>query len=340
MIESGGMEPDDATQSIAAGEITGNPYGPLESTRNRAFGGTAHAWGTDFGEWTEHHGQFRHLDHADFEHRAWVPHSGWPFGLDELRPYYDRASEICATGTSIYSVGDKEIDTRANLSLDPERLQNTIFRFGPGARFTEYYRNTLETDPELRVYYHATVTNIETNDAGSRVTTLLARTPGGSTWKIHAGIIVLACGGIENARFLLTAESGRGIGNDHDLVGRFFMEHPTGTTGVYAPASQDIEAIMEPYALHTDHQGLLSRWYLAIADQLVQEEKILRYAVCLWPTEPEPDWMPDDLIALASRQRAKFHDDEAPQFYALSFMSEQAPNPSSRVTLSDRTACR
>ena len=40
---------------------------------------------------------------------------------------------------------------------------------------------------------------------------------------MRARDFVLALGGVENARFLLLA----GLGNAHDLVGRFFMDHPT-----------------------------------------------------------------------------------------------------------------
>ena len=45
---------------------------------------------------------------------------------------------------------------------------------------------------------------------------------------VRARHYVLACGGIENARLLLASTGARPhrLGNDHDLVGRYFMDHP------------------------------------------------------------------------------------------------------------------
>ncbi|NNL65466.1 MAG: GMC family oxidoreductase, partial [Myxococcales bacterium] len=50
----------------------------------------------------------------------------------------------------------------------------------------------------------------------------------GKTARVRARRFVLATGGIENARLLLASNrvEKHGVGNRHDLVGRFFMEHP------------------------------------------------------------------------------------------------------------------
>ena len=53
----------------------------LESARLRFFGGTTAIWG----------GRCAHLDPVDFDRRDWVPHSGWPFGADELDRWYAEA---------------------------------------------------------------------------------------------------------------------------------------------------------------------------------------------------------------------------------------------------------
>ncbi len=49
----------------------------------------------------------------------------------------------------------------------------------------------------------------------------------GKTHTVKAKQFILACNTIQNARLLLAAcpQTPKGLGNDHDLVGRFFMEH-------------------------------------------------------------------------------------------------------------------
>ena len=54
------------------------------------------------------------------------------------------------------------------------------------------------------------------------------RSLNGRKLTVNARILVLAAGAIDNARLLLLSrtQSPAGLGNDHDLVGRYFMQHP------------------------------------------------------------------------------------------------------------------
>jgi choline dehydrogenase-like flavoprotein len=99
-------------------------------------------------------------------------------------------------------------------------------RFGPSGR------RDLERAPGVRVLLNANVTALEVEEAGARVHGVLASTLDGGRIAIAAQIVVLACGGLENARLLLAsqAEAG-GIGNRHDQVGRCFMDHPRAVSG-------------------------------------------------------------------------------------------------------------
>ncbi|MBW4459960.1 MAG: GMC family oxidoreductase [Nodosilinea sp. WJT8-NPBG4] len=335
LVESGGLELDEKIQSLSAGKVIGVPYGPIQSTRVRAFGGTAREWESIIENRAYAH--MRPLDEADFIKREWVPYSGWPFGSNELHAYYSMANEICGIGPSRYSVEDEEVNEGNSLlsQLDSTCLQPAVFHFGANTQFLTAHKSALEEVNNTNLYYYASVTNIETNESNSRVVGVTIRAPSGASWLVRAKTFVLACGGIENARLLLASKSGHGIGNENNLVGRFFMEHPHGPTGFLIPAEPYNAKRLSLYSLHKNLKGAWSRWHLALSDQQLRNEQLLRYNVALWPTEPE--WMPDDLAGLARRQLERYKDSaQAPQFYAISFMSEQAPNPASRVTLSDQ----
>jgi choline dehydrogenase-like flavoprotein len=80
---------------------------------------------------------------------------------------------------------------------------------------------------------HATVTDIAVTHAAGQVCRVKARSLTGNTTVVRGGIYVLAAGGIENPRLLLASRSvaAAGLGNAHDQVGRYFMEHPHARCG-------------------------------------------------------------------------------------------------------------
>src|SRR5687768_3396825 len=84
LLESGGLDYEATTADLNAGSNVGEPYYDLDKARLRFFGGTTAIWG----------GRCAELDPIDLEQRAWVPHSGWPFGISELRPFYAAARKL------------------------------------------------------------------------------------------------------------------------------------------------------------------------------------------------------------------------------------------------------
>jgi len=66
--------------------------------------------------------------------------------------------------------------------------------------------------------------------------------PGGIFATVRATVVVLACGGIENARLLLLSRGTHrnGLGNGYDLVGRFFMDHHRLDWGVLIPSRPEL----------------------------------------------------------------------------------------------------
>lgn len=222
LLESGGFDPDDETRDLCRGEDVGLPYSFADGCRGRFLGGSSNLWG----------GWCRPLDPWDFERRDWVAHSGWPFGLEELRPYYARTHSLLKLGPNNFEPAywEKAIgrnDVR-RIPLVTEKLRDTISQFSPPARFGKLYRDELRQSKHVRVYLYANAVNIDTDPTASTVTRIQVATLSGRKISVSARMFVLATGGIENPRLLLSSNKVQteGLGNGNDLVGRFFMEHP------------------------------------------------------------------------------------------------------------------
>jgi choline dehydrogenase-like flavoprotein len=216
LIESGGLDHDPAPADLNRGEIVGQPYHPLEHSRLRFFGGTTAIWG----------GRCAEFDAIDFERRDWVPHSGWPFGADDIRSYLAEARTLLGVdGVDAARLPRPTLMQR----LSSEELAVRWWSFDPKFdRFTIDQARDLEQDARCTLLVNATVREVMLAGDKGAVERLDVRTPSGRTIDVRARHYVLAAGGIENPRVLLASNSvvPHGIGNHYDQVGRYFMEHP------------------------------------------------------------------------------------------------------------------
>ena len=225
LLESGGMQFDAATQRLYAGVEKGVSYIPLETTRLRYFGGCSNHWG----------GWCRPLDPVDFEKRAWLPWSGWPFPRSEIEPWFARAQSLVEAGPFIYD--DPKPWTRsfgAPLRLGSGGVYTTYFQFSKQrdsvlpTHFGERYADDLKRIANLGVYLHANVTALRVGHDARSLAHLDVATLGGNRFTVRPKAAVIATGGIETPRLLLASNDvmRAGVGNTHGLVGRFFADHP------------------------------------------------------------------------------------------------------------------
>lgn len=113
--------------------------------------------------------------------------------------------------------------------FDEERVQTLLWTFDERfSRFTFESCADLRSHPNCTIITHATVREIVAAASARKIDHLDVRSLAGSKLKVRAENYVLATGGIENPRLLLASRSvmPMGLGNGHDQVGRFFMEHP------------------------------------------------------------------------------------------------------------------
>lgn len=340
LLEGGGFEYDLRMQELYRGEMVGLPYYPLHVARLHYFGGTT-------GHWS---GFCSNFDPIDFEERPWVPHSGWPFSRTELDPYYTRAHAALQLGPYEYDAAEwQRRDPRLiPFPLEAARVWTKIWQFSPPVRFGSEYRESIVSAQDLHLYTHANVCELEVNEAVRAVESVRVRTLEGREYRVRARRFVLACSTIQNARLLLASNrrASAGLGNQHDLVGRYFMEHlemPSGalvTLGDPAPSTT-----MYAYPPGPTR----ARGELAVSAEVQREHRMLNATVSLAPGSLEERAMstfqwatPAVVEGLRNRRRSDGGStpdaapDPAPhRIFHLHTRQEQAPNPASRVTLSN-----
>jgi len=280
LLESGGFKPDDKTRDLYRGEDVGLPYIFSDGCRSRFLGGSSNCWG----------GWNRPLDPWDFEKRDWIPNSGWPFGLDELMPYYEKTHKLLQLGPNNFEPDYWEKAVNRNdvrrIPLVSGMVRDTISQFSPPARFGKLYRNDLKKARHIRVFLYANVVHIDTDSTAKTATCVQVRTLSGRSMQVSAKQFVLATGGIENPRLLLASNKVQpvGLGNGNDLVGRYFMDHPRLYSGKVLFAKHwarnklyDIKYHYQNSSVAAD--GIKIAAQLSLVEDVLKEEKLLNSRV-------------------------------------------------------------
>ena len=320
LLESGGERAEQAGVDLCRGTatITGPGEAPrdcdnyLHESRERSLGGSLNLWG----------GKCAELDPLDFERRDWIAHSGWPFDKPALQPYYDRA--CYRLGVPTFASRKRDLDARdAGVALNAERNFNTALRLFSGAtgdapgEGLHAFKYAIADDPRIPVYLHATVVDIVLDAAHEHVAALRIARAGGDDIEVVGSTVVLAAGGLENARLLLAsnAQAERGIGNAHDLVGRYFAGHSVlrQINGMdRPPATMALDAATASrLALYRHKDPAHPQAIFALSKGAQRREGLPGFAVTLEP-----------------------HDDPAkPGATPVFFYAEQRPNADSRIVL-------
>ncbi len=228
VLESGGLQPDGATADLYRGETRGLPYVFADGSRYRYFGGSSNGWA----------GYCRPLAPIDFAQREWVPDSGWPLDASALEPYLPRAHDFLDLGPFDYQLPEwisriQRTDVRRFPMPPDSRLEDLMTRFCVPTSLRGRYQDPMRLSRHVSVYLYANATQIELTPELDRVRRIEVKTLTGVQFSVSAKCFVVACGGIENARLLLASnrQVPTGIGNRHDIVGRYFADHPWLTVG-------------------------------------------------------------------------------------------------------------
>lgn len=327
VLESGGLKREEATQKLYEGESVGgryrvgglDPSRALDFTRLRWFGGTTNHWG----------GWCRPLDAIDFEQRPGVPDSGWPITRAELEPHYVRAHDVCRLGPPEYNAAVWARRARRKPFPVGGPIANEVYQVSAQPRFAEAYGDDLRRSRGVRVVLHANAVGLAAARDASRIERVRVATLSGRRFDVRARSVVLAAGGVENARLMLVSNDvrPRGIGNDRDLVGRYFSDHPHGVVALIAyPERLDLGFFNYRRIRGT---GLLGA--LATTEEFARAEGLLRFSATFQAREGRSELEPGVLELLRLTGRG----DPRGSFGAVYSRSEMAPNRDNRVTLAD-----
>ena len=234
VLEGGGLRLEREAQDTYRGRLHADTaHDPLELVRQKRLGGTTWQWG----------GRCAPLQAIDFEARPWVERSGWPIALDDLVPFYRQAHHYCDLGHFQYRAAEAlGEETWFVTGHRPSQLSDDeIWRWSPPVKFGRRYRRALAGRSGARVLHHANVVRLERDRVSGRIRRAVAASAPGRHLTVEAEVFVLAAGGLECARLLLASnqEAPAGIGNEHDLVGSFYMTHPVTEVGTVAFSSPE-----------------------------------------------------------------------------------------------------
>lgn len=286
LLESGGLEFDQDTQSLTQGESVGNLFGTLDEQRRLQFGGTANAWKIRLGN-NQIGVRYVPLDKIDFEKRDWLPYSGWPFDKSHLDPFYERAQKICKLGDLAYNAEAWKDAQTPELPFT-SNVTTSMFQFGPRAVFTHEYREQINQASNITTYLHANLAEIETDETAKNVTRLRVACLSGNQFWVRAKVVIIAAGGIESARLLLLSNKVQkaGLGNQNDLVGRFFMDHPLVSCGKLIPANPEVFKSTALYDLRRVNK-IPVMGKLTLTEEVMRREQLLNISTLLFPI-PKP----------------------------------------------------
>jgi choline dehydrogenase-like flavoprotein len=227
LLEGGHTGKHEPTQALYEGEVSDERlHSPPDKYRQRRWGGSTTIWG----------GRCMPFDPIDFETRSQVPGSGWPISLDDLLPFYPQANALAEAGRFSYEADEALGPEAAPMirGFDSELVRTGgLERFSCPTDFGTRYARRLRVAADVKVMLGANCTSVRLDADGRGVREVEVATLTGRRFQVAARATVLAAGGLETPRLLLASRDvpPAGIGNEHDVVGRYYMCHMAGNVG-------------------------------------------------------------------------------------------------------------
>ena len=238
-------------------------------------------------------------------------------------------------------------------SFGPYLVQNelvrtrVLLRRKDVPRFGTLYREEIVNAPNIHLILHANVVNIRTHANKQSIAQVVVQNLNKKTFYVEADDYILATGGIENARILLAANNDQpnGLGNQHDLVGRFFMEHLELQHVAKAFIVHDKKSFPLYFRLPNVTNEHIMYAAFCLSEKLQYEKKLLNCSMYLdyVNTKEVREKHPFELaLGRVTTHLEKLPEkcgiDAQPTYIGgITVRAEQRPHPDNRVTLSAKT---
>lgn len=224
LLESGNRSFDPAVQELSeAADWDHHRHAPLSLAVRRQLGGTSVIWG----------GRCVPFDPVDFASRPLMDVPAWPIGYEKVQVYFQRACDWLVCGRAVFSTSELPHLPSGIVPgfVDGGVLGSSLERWSLPTDFGRTYRQRLEQSPRIRLMMGVTCTEIICPSQGGRAQWLECRTHAGGRVLVEAKAFVVACGGLEGTRLLLSSSGPEGEqpGNRSGHLGRWYMAHVEGS---------------------------------------------------------------------------------------------------------------
>jgi choline dehydrogenase-like flavoprotein len=323
LLESGGASLRPVDQELSKGTVESPLLGRasryLATTRRRALGGLAESW----------RGSCRPFDSEDFAARDWAAGSGWPLAQETLAPYTRRAFDLLEVPPAA--------SPTHGLLPDDDRFTSAWLPYAPPTALGDLWRRQLAGAPNVQILLHSNAVALDLDAFGRQVDRARLRCLDGPSFVVKARHFVLAAGAIENARLLLASNGQRpaGLGNGHDLVGRYFMDQLVFDVGVVALPGQGSRPLAyRALKSRPGHRGIMRPTAAAQA-----RHELLNSLATFVPTNTRESGELASAIARSIADQARLGEasDQAASKYfgVVTLRGEHLPARDNRVALSD-----
>jgi len=197
IIESGSLNYNSENEKFLDGEVIGDDYNDLKTSRLRQFGGTSEIWG----------GNCSILKDSDLD--------DWPIDKIDLDKYRNEAIKILNIRNDLYHKKFSE-------NLDYFNIEWS------NVKFKEKYFKYIKKSKKISLSLNTTFCNLEGENGNVKNIICFKK----NFFKINSKNVILSCGGIENSRLLLICQKKNNSLFKHQLpIGKYYMDHPKHDVG-------------------------------------------------------------------------------------------------------------